>query len=47
MVKLLIKKLQNNIDLPEYKTIGASGMELRANIQETEKIDTPIYTKAT
>ncbi len=38
MVKLLIKKLQKNIILPEYKTDGSSGMDLMANIEQTAKI---------
>ena len=38
MVKLLIKKLQKNIILPEYKTDGSSGMDLMANIEQTIKI---------
>ena len=38
MVKLLIKKLQKNIVLPEYKTDGSSGMDLMANVEQTGKI---------
>jgi dUTP pyrophosphatase len=38
MVKLLIKKLQKNIILPEYKTDGSSGMDLMANVEQTGKI---------
>ena len=38
MVKLLIKKLQKDVILPEYKTEGSSGMDLMANIQKTIKI---------
>ena len=38
MVKLLIKKLQKNINLPEYKTDGSSGMDLMANVEQTVKI---------
>ena len=38
MVKLLIKKLQKNISLPQYKTEGSSGMDLMANIKEKIKI---------
>ena len=38
MVKLLIKKLQKNIILPEYKTEGSSGMDLMANVDQTVKI---------
>lgn len=35
MVKLLIKKLDKNINLPQYKTEYSSGMDLIANINET------------
>ena len=38
MVKLLIKKLQKNIVLPEYKTDGSSGMDLMANVEQTVKM---------
>ncbi len=38
MVKLLVKKLQKNIILPEYKTDGSSGMDLLANIEKTVSI---------
>ena len=38
MVKLLIKKLQKHIILPEYKTDGSSGMDLMANVEQTVKI---------
>ena len=38
MVKLLIKKLQKNIILPEYKTDGSSGMDLMANVEQTVKM---------
>ena len=38
MVKLLVKKLQKNIILPEYKTDGSSGMDLMANVEQTVKI---------
>jgi dUTP pyrophosphatase len=34
MVKVLIKKLDPSINLPEYKTIGASGMDLVAFLKE-------------
>ena len=34
MVKILIKKLDRNIKLPNYKTIGSSGMDLRAWTKE-------------
>ena len=35
MVKVLIKKLNPAVKLPEYKTSGASGMDLVAFIDET------------
>ena len=35
MVKILIKKIQKNISLPEYKTEGSSGMDLLASIDKT------------
>ena len=35
MVKVLIKKLDPAVKLPEYKTNGASGMDLIAFIKET------------
>ena len=35
MVKLLIKKLDKNINFPQYKTRYSSGMDLIANINET------------
>jgi dUTP pyrophosphatase len=38
MVKLLIKKIQKNIILPEYKTDGSSGMDLMANVEQAVKI---------
>ena len=34
MVKILIKKIQKNISLPEYKTEGSSGMDLLASIDK-------------
>ena len=34
MVKVLIKKLDPTVKLPEYKTSGSSGMDLRAFIKE-------------
>ncbi len=34
MVKVLIKRLHPNIKLPEYKTAGASGMDLIAFLKE-------------
>ena len=38
MVKVLIKKLDPNIKLPEYKSDGASGMDLTAFIKDTINI---------
>jgi dUTP pyrophosphatase len=38
MAKVLIKKLNPNVELPIYKTIGASGMDLMAFIEEPIKI---------
>tara|TARA_E500000178_G_scaffold282447_1_gene283041 strand:+ start:459 stop:896 length:438 start_codon:yes stop_codon:yes gene_type:complete len=35
MVKVLIKKLNPSVQLPSYKTNGASGMDLMAFIKET------------
>ena len=34
MVKVLVKKLNPNVKLPSYKTIGSSGMDLMASIKE-------------
>ena len=34
MVKILIKKLNKNTNIPEYKTDGSSGMDLMANIEK-------------
>ena len=38
MVKVLIKKLNPNVELPAYKTNGASGVDLMAYISEPIKI---------
>ena len=38
MVRVLIKKLNPNVELPVYKTNGASGMDLMAFIEEPIKI---------
>ena len=38
MVKLLIKKLYPAVDIPNYKTTGASGMDLMAFIKEPIKL---------
>ena len=34
MSKVLIKKLNPSVELPAYKTVGASGMDLMAFIKE-------------
>ena len=34
MVKVLIKKLDSNVQIPSYKTEGASGMDLMASIKQ-------------
>ena len=34
MVKVFVKKLNPSVKLPSYKTIGASGMDLKAFIKE-------------
>ena len=34
MVKVLIKKLDNRVKLPEYKTTGSSGLDLTAFIEK-------------
>ena len=38
MVKVLIKKLDPSVKLPEYKTSGASGLDLMAFIKEPVEI---------
>ena len=38
MVKVLIKKLNSKVKLPEYKTSGSSGMDLMAFIENPIKI---------
>ena len=38
MVKVLIKKLDPDVELPVYKTLGASGMDLIAFIKDPIKI---------
>ena len=37
MVKILVKKVNNKAQLPKYKTVGSSGMDLMACIEK------PIY----
>ena len=44
MVKILVKKFDKNIELPSYKTSGASGMDLVAFIKK--KITISPYNKA-
>ena len=39
MVRVLIKKLNPGVELPNYKTSGASGMDLMAFIEEPIKIE--------
>ena len=38
MVKILIKKINKNTSLPEYKTEGSSGMDLLADIDKPIKL---------
>jgi dUTP pyrophosphatase len=38
MVKVLIKKLDPNVEMPVYKTTGASGMDLMAFIKQPIKL---------
>ena len=38
MVKVLIKKLDSTIEIPNYKTTGASGMDLMAFIKQPIKL---------
>jgi len=38
MVKVLIKKLNPAVEVPKYKTIGASGMDLMAFIKQPIKL---------
>ena len=35
MVKVLVKRLDPNVNLPSYKTEGSSGMDLMANIEKS------------
>ena len=39
MARVLIKKLNPDVELPVYKTTGASGMDLMAFIEESIKIE--------
>ena len=38
MVKVLIKKLDPTVEIPAYKTTGASGMDLMAFIMQPIKL---------
>ena len=38
MVKVLVKRLNSKVNLPEYKTSGSSGMDLMAFIDSPKKI---------
>ena len=38
MVKVLIKKLDPTVEIPKYKTVGASGMDLMAFINQPIKL---------
>ena len=38
MVKVLVKRLNSKVKLPEYKTRGSSGMDLMAFVEEPIKI---------
>ena len=40
MVRVLVKKLNPSVQLPKYKTLGSSGMDLMAFISETIIIST-------
>ncbi len=39
MVRVLIKKLNSSVQLPSYKTNGASGMDLMACIEKPIKLE--------
>ena len=43
MVKVLIKKLNPTVQLPEYKTNGASGVDLTAFIKETINLSVQLF----
>tara|TARA_B100001057_G_scaffold231358_1_gene231619 strand:- start:387 stop:554 length:168 start_codon:yes stop_codon:yes gene_type:complete len=40
MIKVLVKKLDQSVELPAYKTNGASGMDLMAFIKEPLNLKT-------
>ena len=39
MVKVLVKRLNSKVKLPEYKTSGSSGMDLMAFVNSPIKIE--------
>ena len=39
MIKILVKKLDKKIELPTYKTLGSSGMDLEANMKSKKIIN--------
>ena len=39
MVKVLIKKLDPRVEIPAYETVGASGVDLMAFIEQTIKLE--------
>ncbi len=39
MTEILIKRLSKNVRLPKYETLGSSGMDLSANIENSIKIE--------
>jgi len=39
MIKVLVKKLNPSVQLPKYKTIGSSGMDLMAFIEKPIKLE--------
>ena len=45
MAKVLIKKLNPKVELPAYKTDGASGMDLMAFIEEPIRMKIKFYIK--
>ena len=44
MVKVLIKKLNPAVEIPEYKTSGASGMDLNAFVEKPVTIKSKTST---
>ena len=47
MAKVLIKKLDPEVELPAYKTEGASGMDLMALVKEPINLKPVSYTHLT